>query len=323
MSQMKTFYCFLFLVLFSCCSTDKNPTNTPSDADFSIFRLQDRSYTVTDIIDKDIDELHLAADPWLTSDDIAFYDYSTHCIYLKKTKDEFFHISDSISMNDQPFVVCANDERCYLGSFHSGALSLAPAFPYMDEFDINFYPEDVLHISKAWNQVDDVRNNGNIEDALRQLNLFHAGLSITLTSVDVTDNSDTATIQYSFKIKNNDKDNLYVIDPDKMGSALFHYYTNGVVLKNENEWIASYFKTVVAPEPFTSWNASWFVRINSGKSIQRTIQLKGYQHVPSGTYSCSMKYANPPKIDKEDRYLDDGRYWVGEIESPSITFTLD
>jgi hypothetical protein len=101
-----------------------------------------------------ISTLVLKKEAWLTNDDIQFYDYSSHCIYLKGEKSQFFEndtgkffIFNPVLIN-KPFVVVANGERCYVGSLHSGLLSLAPAGPYMDELDVGYYPKDVMHISE-------------------------------------------------------------------------------------------------------------------------------------------------------------------------------
>ena len=86
----------------------------------------------------------------------------------------------------------------------------------MDIGSFGSFPEDVMHISRAWSDGDDRRDNSRLKDALIALGLYHAGISINLKSVNIVDNSDTATVEYTFEITNKDQDSLFVIDPDKM-----------------------------------------------------------------------------------------------------------
>jgi hypothetical protein len=309
---MKIYY-FIFYLLLLFIGCQDNIINPTEDSTFGIYLLNDRTLNIQDIQNLSINELKLESKPWLASTDIDFYDYSSHCIYLKKDKSELFTKEVDIKMNDQPFVLIANNIRCYIGSFHSGLLSIAPTKPYVDELDIYFSPTDVLHISKAWEDEIDMRNNKNIEYDLSPKNKLHKGLSIFIKDIKIVSNSDTATVQYTYAITNNDKDNLYVLDPDKMGSELFHYFTNGIDFWSNDRYISSQYKSIKQPEPFDSWEPEWFTKIESASTIERTVLLKGYPHIPDGVYKCMLNFSNPNKIQKIDRELSDGRYWLGDI----------
>jgi len=206
------------------------------------------------------------------------------------------------------------NQRCYIGSFHSLASSLAPTKPYIDEIDIQFYPEDVLHISKAWLDETDSRKNSAVAQDLISKNKLHNGLSLQILNVKVLSNSDTAVVQYTYRIVNNDQDNLYILDPEKMGSNLFHYFTNGIDFTGNGHIYYSQYKKTEQPEPFDGWNPEWFSKMKSGSTMQRTVTLKGYPHIPGGTYNCSFKFSAPTKIDKSNRVFSDARYWLGEID---------
>jgi hypothetical protein len=242
---------------------------------------------------------------------------------LKKDKSYFFEnyggkfYQFNPELISRPFVIVAGNERCYVGALHSGLLSMAPAGPYMNELDVGYFPADVMHISRAWSDDEDIRSNPKVEEVLIEQDLFHAGLEIELTSFQLVDNSDTSTVEYSIKIKNNDQDNLYIIDPAKMGSELFHYYTNGPHLWDYSKplYLYSQFKEVDSPEPYDSWNFEWFTLVKSNQSIERTILLKGYPHIPNGNYVGYMNFSNPTKITKENRYVADSRIWIGSIRS--------
>ncbi len=318
----KSLIVLMFAWLFSNMC-ERNPVSPFGEAAFSIHLLKDHSLTISDISDKDINELELDEEAWIAAKDIEFYDYSSHCIYLKSNKSAYFTKELGISMNDQPFVIQAYYKRCYIGSFHSLAMSLAPCHPYIDELSINFYPKDVLYIAPSWNQnIEDERNNIYVERTLIDINKLHYGLSLVIKEIQVVDNSDTATVKYTYELKNNDQDDLYVLDPEKMGNERFHYYTNGINFQSNTRYIYSEYKTVTEPEPFDSWQTNWFTKIISGQTMERIVTLKGYPQIPKGHYICTFLFSNPTKTEKDDRYINDGRIWIGEIRSNTKTILV-
>lgn len=317
-------------ILFSC-STDRDPFSVTDEGSyFGIYFLEDTSITEQDVAKMDMQSLVLRSDPWLTHQDIELYDFSAHCIYLKKDKSHFFEKFEgglyqfSPVLISRPFVVVAGTERCYVGALHSSALSLAPVGPYIDELDVGHFPSDVIHISRAWSDDDDVRSSPKVKDVLIKQDLFHAGVEIELISFQLVDNSDTSTVDYSIKIENNDRDNLFVLDPAKMGSELFHYYTHGPHLWDQGRqlYLYAHYKEVDSPEPDDSWNFEWFTLIKSSQSMERTIRLKGYPHIPNGNYVGYVHFSNPINIAKDDRYPADGRVWIGSVRSNDLAITI-
>jgi hypothetical protein len=145
--------------------------------------------------------------------------------------------------------------------------------------------------------------------------LYHGGISIDLKSVNIIENADTSTVEYVFKVTNIDQDNLYVIDPDKMGVGLFHYFTNGVVFRGNGVLFESTYKNVSAPS--TSWDATWFIEIPINSSIERTVRLRGYPKIVPDSYRCYFTF-DGPKVEKEYRYLSGGRIWLGDVVSSTI-----
>lgn len=326
---MKKYFFFTgILVLSLSCSHDRNPVSSNDDSHFAVYFLKDESLTTAEAIQRPLADLELAATPWFDAGDLVFYDFSTHCLYLKNDKSTLFEYFERghfepVLMN-KPFVVTAGGERCYLGSLHSGALSTMPPGPHMNELDVWYFPKDVIHISRYRASSEDVRSDPRVRDELIRANLFHGGLSLELNSVSVLQNADISTVLYRLTLQNNDRDALYVVDPDRMGSELFHYYTNGVLFTHENQpSIWSEHKTVTAPSPHDSWQPSWFTRIESGQSIQRTVTLRGYPSIPRGQYVCHLTYSGPKRIEREHRNLTDGRYWIGEIESNLIEVAVN
>lgn len=74
------------LALFWTC--ERNPIS-PSGEDkfaFAIYFLQDDDLKMKDVYNKNMNVLKLSPAPWLSDKDIRFYDWSSHCIYLKREK---------------------------------------------------------------------------------------------------------------------------------------------------------------------------------------------------------------------------------------------
>ena len=232
---MKKYLGFIIILLiFSVCAKNKNPLSPSDISNFAIFLLKNPNITYQQVEEQNLDQLEIQTEPWLSSDDISMYDFSTHFIYLKNDKEPLFKdmVDDSyvfINFLLKPFVLVANHERIYSGCFISSLSSFACNGPNICDIEQLFYPTDIIPIHgcdiEGW---DDARNDPRIKSALSELNLYHAGLTVTLNNVNIIENSDTSTIRYSFTIYNNDQDDLLIPDPDLMGSEFFHYYTNAI-----------------------------------------------------------------------------------------------
>ncbi len=310
------------------CSLDTSVVFPVNNADFAIYFLEDSSLSAGEVVNSPLSHLSLENAPWFDAGDIDFYDFSTHCIYLENDKAALFDNFEQRHFNplliDKPFVVVAGKKRCYLGCLHSGLLSTIPMVPFVSELDVWYYPQDVLHIEPDRISGSDVRSDPDVRDALMRCGLFHGGLTLQLNSVSIPVNSDTSTVQYCFTLRNDDHDALYVFDPDRTGSALFHYYTNGVLFLSEGRpSIWSEYKTVAAPDPYDSWRSSSYTRIEPGQSVVRIVTLHGYPRIPQGVYTCCLTYSGPIRIERSQRTLSGGRYWIGEIESRGIQVTVE
>ncbi len=116
--------CFIglmLMLLIGICGCDDGDTLSTEDV-FAIYLPEDMN---TDYIKQgkyELSNLQLRDEPWLSIDDIDFYDFSTHYIYLKQR-------GKALPSWTSPFVVVANGERCYLGQFHSPFSSSLPMSP--------------------------------------------------------------------------------------------------------------------------------------------------------------------------------------------------
>lgn len=307
-------------MILSSCSLDDDPISD----EFSIYLLQNPITNFQEAEEIGLNMVVFEDEAWLDIEDISLYDFSSHYISLKIDKESLFQgmldEGDMFSFLVKPFVIIAGKQRIAFGSFISSYSSIMTSGPHIYDLENLFLPSDILFIHRDGAAEIDIRNDERIREALIAGDVYHAGIKVELTAVEIIDNSDTATVRYSFVIKNNDSDNLYVPDPDLMGTDLFHYYTNGVELRDsDHHYYYSQYKITSPPEPHDSWQPDWFVKIESGASISRSIVLKGYPQFPNDAYSCYFKYAGPSKIALDDRVIQDGRYWIGGTETNSMT----
>lgn len=327
--------CLLMLMLF-CVRCSKDNDLKPKQYDFAIHLLKNTKLKIGDILTQDLADqgsealydIEILDSPWLTSEDIDFYDFSSHIIYLHNENIDFLpqpvEMSYPLDWWDKPFVVIANGQRRYVGVFTSYLSSNRWPLPEInDGLNYLLYPQDLLFINWSWvsgNDQNDSRHDSIVKEALTLANLLHEGIKIELKDILLIENSDTATIKYTYSVKNNDESNLYILDPDRMGTNLFHFYNNGpfFIRSDENITRESINKIVEIPEPRDYWDSNWFIKINSGDSITRTVELKGYDHFLTGQYKCGIIFQSIKKIPKNQRVLCDGRYWIGQTTSDII-----
>lgn len=320
----------LTFLLFGC-----NMINPPplTDECYAIYFLKNDDLTISDVLNTNIDSLKLKSTPWLTSEDIEYYDWSSHCIYLKKDKVDLIPGWEEMQplkhmfpkeWADMPFVVTSEGQRKYLGSFfnslYSLELVLAPEFVDLG-FNANC-PSNVLMYYWPFLYVNNTLDNLDIKQSLIDNNLLHEGITIELDSTNtntiiVLDNSDTATISYTITITNNDENDLFIMDPDITGSEIFHYYNNGPDFFNidTKKEYKSWYKEIAQLPTINYWSPEWFIKLSSMESIKRTIVLKGYSKFSNGSYLVECRYNSPLKMSNDDVFDSDKRYWYGITRS--------
>ena len=313
----------LLLALTGCVKSVPTTNNGIGDNEFAVYLVANVDWqNFHSFVDIPLSELELEDEPWLSLKDIDYYDFSTHYIYLNSS--DFSFGVDPIKSFVKPFVVVAGGERCYLGYF-LGASSFLPPTPQI--LYPTFVPDDVIAIRKNGLQGSiDVRDDARIREVFVKAGKLDPGLQITLNNAEVADRAEVVTMSYSFTITNENNNPFYIPDPDKMGSDLFQYYTNGLILtkvENPHESVWASQKPAISLEPHDKWDINWFTKLGSYESIERTVILTGYPEIGNGIYSCRFTYDGPKLISKSDRLLNDGRIWIGEVESSTIEIHID
>jgi hypothetical protein len=117
------------------CDSHETPTPTDSGGprgEFSIYLLTEDSRWKLDygqIEEDDLEQLELEDEPLLSIEDIDYYDFTTHYIYLNEDFESLRQrhgLAEYFEISGAPFVVVAGDIRRYLGRFPTPASSSWP-----------------------------------------------------------------------------------------------------------------------------------------------------------------------------------------------------
>ncbi len=248
----------------------------------------------------------------LNHNDIEYYDYSTHLIYLKDNKS----FADDIE-GIGSFKVFANGDEIYSGQTQPGYYSFLPFGSVVINTHPSFYADYLIPISflsiidTLGNVTPDPREDERIVNALKKYNQFHAGLSCEIKSIQY---SSSNNVKVELLLKNNDSFNYYYLNPDKMGNGLFHYFTNGLFIGNlENQYEYSHKEQHIQPESWKSWKKEWISIIHGNETKIITIVYNNFEQVPNGQYNASFMFPGLSWVDKNDVAQNDGQIWLGEL----------
>jgi hypothetical protein len=236
-------------------------------------------------------------------DDIQLYDSSTHILYLKEENNVLTELlSDSFSFLDK-------GDTIYAGIFVPGYSSFIPTGPMIPS--PSMYGNHALRIEVGIDKKPDVRNCSRIIELLKEYNLLHSGLSGTVDFVEIIGTQ----LSFGFTIVNYDLTDLLIIDLTKTGLNLFHYFTNGLCLRdqNHNEVFSS---NIVhqKPEPWNSWKSEWLSTLKQGDSKSFTINYTIETPINPGEYFVLFEFPGLAyQVSKDQLFQGNNRIWLGDI----------
>jgi hypothetical protein len=295
---MKTFFYLVFILLFTSCIGDIENYRNYSQSDINIYIVKEGQLLIHDS-DVDLNSLKLESTPWVKSTEIDLYDWSSHTFYLNKEKEK-------AKYSGRHFVVVSGDERLFIGVFFPMEMSSFPQMPSISPEDAIFYPKNVVHFGQLGHQF-----TGNLEEqkefkkALISSDLLREGIKVELTRVK---KKNQTTIDYTFQVTNIDRENIYVLDPDKMGASRFHYVTNGTWLSKDNTY---YFPNQVNHTAFDKVQDSWYCKLKPGEKMTRNVELSNFPSLPSGKVKCSFSFPGS-NMKSGDWRKSGGRIWIGD-----------
>ena len=128
------------LILIIICSNCGNPSSSEKNDRFAIYLLKNDALTTKDVEEVKLLKLILNDAPVISFNDLVGYQIKNHKVYLNEKLANYFN-SDSLKIFAQyfgiPFVLIADGERIYLGSFHSGLSSWGSNTPKILDYSVN------------------------------------------------------------------------------------------------------------------------------------------------------------------------------------------
>jgi hypothetical protein len=236
-----------------------------------------------------------------------FYDSSTCIFYFKTIHEEF----DDYERGTFSFL--DNGDTIYTGSFWPAYMSSMPSGPYIGSMP-SFYGNYAFRVDYYWwlEGSSDPRNCPEMIEILEERNLLHSGIALSLDTVEISGN----TLDYSFTITNADVTSLLILDPDKMGARLFHYFTNGLYLY-DMEYQQFFASGILheAPDPWNGWRIEWLSELQPGGSMTFTIHDTIDTPLNAGEYWANFRFPGLAyQVSKDQLYQGDARIWLGDVQ---------
>ena len=122
-------------------------------------------------------------------------------------------------------------------------------------------------------------------------------------------------LTFSFKITNKDQSDLLILDSEKMGQNLFHYFTNAPVFYNISQnKVFEYNFEYETPSPHDMWSVTWLSELNSGDSRIFTFTYNVDGQFPPGDYKIYFEFPGlSNQITRDQLFQENKRIWLGDI----------
>ena len=122
-------------------------------------------------------------------------------------------------------------------------------------------------------------------------------------------------LTFKFTVTNQDISDLLILDLDKTGPNLFHFFTNGLSLRKLSyEEVFSSQITPQIPSPQNSWKTDWLSKLKSGDSRQFTVNYSINSLINPGDYNASFEFPGLTHgVTKDQLFQDNIRIWIGDI----------
>ena len=244
----------------------------------------------------------------LNHKDIEYYDFSTHMIYLK----EGISLMEDV-LETGVNAVYAEGEKIYDLAVMNPWDSYMPSGPLL--WNWSYFGDFVIHIDLlrpvAPGSAEDPREDVRVAKALLRYEQFHPGLACEIVEIRRVE---AGHLELELELRNEDVYPYLYPDPEKMGSALYHYFTNGLSLRDANE--VNYYHEMVpeSPDPEGEWNPEWLSVIGSGANVRLIIDYPHFNEVPPGEYRAWFRFPGENyHLTRDDLVQEQGRIWMGYL----------
>jgi hypothetical protein len=248
--------------------------------------------------------LRIGKDLFYEYSDIELYDSSTHILCFKAIHPEF-------DKNDQSnFTFFVNKDSICQGDFWPSFHSSWPTRPYVSTWPF-WLQNFALRFENRYNVKPDMRNDPRIIKAFKDHELLHSGLIVSINAVECG----TSQVTFSFTLTNKDNSTLLILDPEKMGLNLFHYYTNGLLFRKLPGTTTITVKIPFQAPTYNSiWKREWLSSIKPAESKTFVINYPISSQFNSGEYEVTFEYPGLLfQVSRDELIQVDGRIWLGDF----------
>lgn len=240
--------------------------------------------------------------------DIEYYDFSAHVIYLNESNP----LGGDVSRLDGAAVRVDGVEIYTLRIQDPLSSTIFPG-PQINS-TMDKYGDFAFRIRFVdWEgTISDPRADTRVKNVLEREGKLREGLSVEIVSIEKTGTAIATTL----RLKNLDPVTYYHLDPDKMGTGLFHYFTNGLSFFNPDIPEYVYDKSLSeSPSHWNYWTNDWLGKIGPNQS-KEWIFTYDLGIVPNGKeLEFFFDFPSPTLVITSRAALDiDGnRIWLGSI----------
>ena len=241
--------------------------------------------------------LEYAEQPWLTDQDIAAWDLSSHWIYLKRDKRELLERFGATPAagpgREKPFVILVRGEVCLVAEFHSGVDGRNRPFPHFDAISLGYQPDDVIVLNRGTGEQDD-RLRPCLVEVLQELGLARMGLGVAIENVWVSHppGRNHAMTECEISLTNRGTEDLMIPDPSRLGDQ-FYYLGWGLRLTSRDDPKRAIYRPVDGLMAGGLRHQNYLVLLPAGATIHRTL-VKATDRVPPGVYVCEFEFPGMP-----------------------------
>ncbi len=301
------------------CSSSTGPDVFPGDTNGNVtslksglYLLKNQRINADNLNEINLKKVELDSKPFISFDDIDFYEYSTHYIFLKDKLAETLAGNgyDPVYIKNRPFVFIAGNHRIYLGALFAHNSN----YPYLDSNC------EYVYISNDNSGSDDVRNDEKIKNALVNADKYESGLLLHLEAVDINPNSGHPVVTYKFKLTNGCSKPVLIPDPGRMGEY-FHKINNGIELSSYGygtDYTSAGVSQHIRSGDLIYWKPEWYTKLECGKENTYELIQKGYPNIQTGYYYSIFKFSGPVGLYENEKIIDGARVWTGSLISNKI-----
>ena len=159
-----------------------------------------------------------------------------------------------------------------------------------------------------------------IMEALLKYDQFHEGLACEIVDIRTPE---PGYVLLELELRNEDNFDYLYLDPEKMSLAIFHYFTNGLFLRKASWESFTHKIEILQPDPWDSWDPAWLSVIESGETVNLTIEYLEFEEFPAGDYTAWFRFPGlSGQVQKDDLLQAGGRIWLGDLDL-SLPLTID